>query len=236
MAVKPRDDLTDEHTQPGDIPVLGTARAPLTPGMRLGRYTVKRLLAVGGMGAIYEGLAHDDGERVAIKCLTRDLAADAEGLARFLAEIRSTARIESAHVVRIFDAGGGGADGVPPYYVMEFLEGQDLGDLLERHGPLPIREAVDAVLQACAGLSEAHALGIIHRDIKTSNLFKTNDLVKVVDFGIAKVLELPDDDVSGASPRYDQGKLTQTTSLFGSPSNMLMHERTFGHSVSSCMS
>jgi eukaryotic-like serine/threonine-protein kinase len=179
----------DEHTQPGELPVQMADKAPLAIGTQLGSYRIKRLLAVGGMGAIYEAI-DTAGERVAVKCLTRELQSDADGTARFIAEIRATARIDSPHVVKIFEAGGG-TGGIPLYYVMEFLDGQDLGDLLERGGPLSAREAVGVVLQACAGLAAAHDLGIVHRD-----------------FGIAKIVG------AGSS------KLTQTTSLFGSPAYM----------------
>lgn len=195
-----------ERTIPSAVSPSAAAKAPLAEGARLGGYTLTRLIAVGGMGAIYEG-ADADGARVAIKCLTLDLSSDAEVLRRFVAEAKATATIESPHVVRVLDVGGGVA-GEPPYFVMEYLEGQDLDDLLSRHGPLSVQDAVSFVLEACAGLAEAHGRGIVHRDVKTSNLYRTDSGLKVVDFGIAKVAEAVD------------GKATQTTAQFGSPSYM----------------
>jgi serine/threonine protein kinase len=186
-----------DHTIPTHVPSLSAERVPLAVGATVGEYTVRRLIAFGGMGAIYDVVDHA-GARFALKCLTLDVANDPECVRRFLAEATATARIQSPHVVRVVDVGGG-QNGEPPYFVMEFLEGQDLDDLLGRQGPLETTQAVKAVLEACAGLAVAHQQGIIHRDIKTSNLFLTHEGVKVVDFGIAKSIETVD------------GKLTQTS-------------------------
>ncbi len=162
------------------------------------------------MGYVYEARTIDSGASVAVKCLLPQLATDAECVARFLREAQATARIRSAHVVRVFETGGGDGQ-VPPYFVMEYLDGQDLGHIVDAQGPLAVAEAVDAVLQACAGVGEAHALGIVHRDIKPSNLIRCGRTIKVVDFGISKALAHHD---------AHHGKLTETSAVFGSPTYM----------------
>ncbi len=129
------------------------------------------------------------GERVAIKMLLPD-AIKVEGvIARFQREARAAARIQSEHVARVMDVGV--TDTGSPYIVMEYVEGRDLADELGARGPLPVEEAVGYVLQAAVGVAEAHALGLVHRDLKPPNLFLAKlsggrTLVKVLDFGIAK--------------------------------------------------
>lgn len=193
---------------PRDVAV---ANSPLKQGQVLqGRFRIHRIIGVGGMGYVYEARTIDSGASVAVKCLLPQLATDAECVARFLREAQATARIRSAHVVRVFETGGGDAQ-VPPYFVMEYLDGQDLGHIVDAQGPLPVADAVDAVLQACAGVGEAHAIGIVHRDLKPSNLIRCGRTIKVVDFGISKALAHHD---------AHQGKLTETSAVFGSPTYM----------------
>ncbi|NOU30908.1 MAG: protein kinase [Polyangiaceae bacterium] len=185
------------------------AASPIAVGKVLGaRFRVERIMGVGGMAYVYEAKRLADGARVAVKCLLPALSNDAVNVTRFLREAEATARVRSPHVVQIFETSTGTADGVPPYFVMEYLEGQDLGEVLEANGPFSVDLAVDAVLQACAGVSAAHALGIVHRDLKPSNLFRCGRTIKVVDFGIAKSL-----DAGG-------GALTETSETFGSPRYM----------------
>jgi len=180
----------------------------------LGKYRLERVLGVGGMGYVVAARHLEIGELVAIKMLSAN-GQDAETVERFVREARATARLKSDHVVRVLDASRGD-ESTPPYILMEYLEGEDLAARLRRAGPLPIAEAVDFVLQAGAALAEAHSLGIVHRDVKPSNLLCTTrtdgtPVVKVLDFGISKSLEGSD----AASP-----SLTDTRSVFGSPMYM----------------
>ncbi|MEP7052853.1 MAG: protein kinase, partial [Pseudomonadota bacterium] len=113
---------------------------------------------------------------------------------RFAREARAAAKIRSEHVARVFDVGTL-PDGVP-FIVMEHLAGQDLADVLAERGPLPIKVAIEYVMQACEALAAAHAAGVIHRDIKPENLFLTRhaqglDFIKILDFGISKVALSP---------------------------------------------
>jgi eukaryotic-like serine/threonine-protein kinase len=156
-----------------------------------GKYTIERTLGEGGMGVVYLATHRRISQRVAIKVLQPELLQHAEVVARFDREARAAGQLRSKHAVRVLDVGE-----LPtgePFMVMEYLEGIDLGAELLRRGPLPIAEAVDLVLQACAAMLEAHGRGIVHRDLKPSNLFLADEdgarVVKVLDFGISKLDE-----------------------------------------------
>lgn len=149
-----------------------------------GRYLVRETLAVGGMSCVVEATHQLMGRPVAIK-LAR---ADRPGTARQLVhEARILQRLTTKHAVRIYDLG---LHREAPYMVMELLDGQDLGAALEHEGPLPVERAVDCVLEAAVALNEAHALGVVHQDVKPTNLFVARtphgEQVKVIDFGIAR--------------------------------------------------
>ncbi|MEZ4302123.1 MAG: protein kinase [Polyangiaceae bacterium] len=180
-----------------------------------GKYLVDRVLGVGGMGAVVAATHTQLDQRVAIKFLLPQMLGSREVVERFQREARAAAKIRSEHVVRVSDVGT--LDGGVPFIVMEFLEGKDLGELLQRRGPLPVPLAVDYVLEACEALAEAHAAGIVHRDLKPSNLFLARradetDIVKVLDFGISKQIT---PEALQSSP-----SLTRTTDVFGSPTYM----------------
>lgn len=175
-----------------------------------GKYRVESVLGVGGMGAVLAATHLQLGHRVAIKLLLSGPDTGPVARERFLREARAAATLRSEHVARVSDVGTF-PDGTP-FMVLEYLDGQDLGDLVERGGPLPIALAVDYVLQACDAVIEAHANGLVHRDLKPQNLFLTRrpngtPLVKVLDFGISKQ----------TAPTMDSGALTRTSDVVGSP-------------------
>jgi serine/threonine protein kinase len=176
-----------------------------------GKYRIERVLGRGGMGIVVAAEHLQLRQRVAIKLLLPDAGGGAETMARFAREAQAAARVHSEHVARVIDVAT--LEDGSPYIVMEFLEGQDLGQLLASRGPLPLEEAVGYLLQACEGVAEAHAVGIIHRDLKPSNLFVCQrgggrTIVKVLDFGISKAQPL--------GPGADPG-LTRTRTTMGSP-------------------
>jgi serine/threonine protein kinase len=176
-----------------------------------GKYRVEKLLGVGGMGAVVGATHLGLNQRVAIKFLLPYAARDKDVIQRFLREGQAASEIGSEHVARVYDVGTLG-DGTP-FLVMEYLEGENLGEKVEASGPLPIADAVDWILEACEALAEAHAAGIVHRDLKPGNLFLArrkdgSRTVKVIDFGISKV--------KSASA----GMLTQSRATMGSPSYM----------------
>jgi eukaryotic-like serine/threonine-protein kinase len=168
---------------------------PFAPGdIIAGKYQVIKLIGSGGMGFVVSATHVELGEVVALKFLRPEALLIDELVERFAREARAAAKIRSEHVARVFDVGVM-PDGVP-FIVMEHLAGQDLADVLQERGPLPIKVAVEYVMQACEALAAAHASGVVHRDIKPENLFLTKhaqglDFIKILDFGISKVALAP---------------------------------------------
>lgn len=176
-------------------------RLPREGEILAGRYRIGRALGRGAMGIVVEAQHLHLGERVAIKFMTAERRGDPRAIARFREEARSARQLQSPHIVRIheFDALD---DGVP-YMIMEFLPGMDLGRRLAHFGPAPLEQAVDWVVQACEGVTEAHRRGIVHRDLKPANLFlfereEGDAIIKVLDFGISK-------NVTGVARTLDVG-------------------------------
>ena len=177
-----------------------------------GKYSVERLIGEGGMGVVVAARHLRLGQRVAIKFLSEEVAGDAVVVGRFVHEARAVAPLRSEHVVRVHDVSSQNV--AAPYMVMEYLEGHDLAQLVDKEGPLAIADAVDYLLEACEGVAEAHAAGIVHRDLKPSNLFLARSpdgsaVVKVLDFGISKAMNQP------GRPAF-----TTTTDLIGTPAYM----------------
>lgn len=178
----------------------------LSAGTRIGdRYVIERRLGAGAMGSVYAARAASDpaagAPRFAIKALLAATTAkgDAEERrARFLREAAVCASIRHRNVVPVVDHGIDEATGIP-YLVMPLLVGEDLASVLDRVGCLEPETAIALVVQACEGLAAAHAVGVVHRDVKPSNLFleagedededKASVVVKVTDFGLAKALD-----------------------------------------------
>jgi len=144
------------------------------------RYELGPLIGRGGMGRVFRATDREIGQQIALKVFDR--MDDATLLARFKQELLSSRSIAHPNVVRLFDIGTY-AD--HKYLTMELLVGQDLKDRLAQ--PIAVSESLDLLVQACRGLEAAHAVGVIHRDIKPQNLFITEQhVVKIMDFGIAK--------------------------------------------------
>ncbi len=174
------------------------------------KYRVERVLGRGGMGFVLEATHLALGKRVALKVL-RIEAADDQARQRFAREARIAAQLPDEHIAAVSDFGETSAG--EPYLVMELLAGSDLERVLAERGPLPVTEAVDVILEACAGVADAHALGLVHRDLKPANLFLVRrrdgtSRVKVLDFGLSKVMA------------ETHENLTTTASTFGTPQYM----------------
>ena len=153
----------------------------------MSRYTVEKTLGKGGMATVE--LAEDTqlGRKVAVKRLFASLAGDAVFQERFFREARMAAALSHPNLVAVYDVG---QDEGLPYIVMEYVEGETLAELMKRSGPVPPERAVDLLLQICAGLEAAHAAGLVHRDIKPQNLLvRTDGVVKIADFGIARTVQ-----------------------------------------------
>jgi eukaryotic-like serine/threonine-protein kinase len=158
----------------------------LTPGTRVGPYEVVALLGAGGMAEVYRARDGRLERDVAIKVMSEVLSADGPLLERFEREAKLAGSLSHPNVVALFDIGL--HDG-KPYFVTELLQGDSLRDRLAK-GPVPVALALDWAEQMAQGLAAAHERGIVHRDLKPENVFITRDgHVKVIDFGIAKLVE-----------------------------------------------
>jgi serine/threonine protein kinase len=147
------------------------------------RYRVVRLLGADGMGAVYEAEHLVMQRPVALKVIRRAYTAKADALERFRQEMRTVARLSHPNVVTTHDAEDAGET---HFLVMEYVEGTNLGRLVQEHGPLPVDRACDYVRQAALGLQHAFEQGMVHRDLKPHNLMLTPDgRVKILDFGLA---------------------------------------------------
>ena len=168
------------------------ASVPVVPGQVIGgRYRVGEIIGEGGMGIVLDAVHLGLEAPVALKIIRSDLMHDDEFVLRFVNEARAAALLKGEHIARVYDVGR--LDSGEPYLVMERLDGIGLETFLASEGPLDAPTAVGLVLEVCEGLAEAHALSLVHRDVKPANLFLARRpdgraVLKILDFGIAKRL------------------------------------------------
>jgi WD40 repeat protein len=181
----------------------------LGPLGRLESYHIMAELGRGAFGLVFKAYDEKLNRVVALKVLRPELAASADNRARFEGEARKTAAVRHDHVVAVYGVGNTPGFSLP-YFVMEFIDGESLSDLLKGKGTLGPREAAEIARQAALGLAAAHACGLVHRDVKPSNILleRSSDLAKLTDFGLARSFDVPTD------------KLTQTGAIVGTPSYM----------------
>jgi eukaryotic-like serine/threonine-protein kinase len=177
------------------------------------KYRIRRVIGRGGMSVVVEADHLHLGHKVAIKFLRTDVARALAAEPRFFREARLAARLTSNHTCRVSDVGIWESG---PYLVLELLNGRTLNQELRERKILPVPEACEVILQACDALAEAHALGIVHRDVKPGNFFLCADQashlhVKVLDFGVAKI-------PAAVVTRNGEGSLTDGNTLIGTPS------------------
>ena len=206
--------MTDE----GDA-MIGTLAA--------GRYRVMKLLGEGGMGQVYlaEHVAIE--KRVALKVLRAEYATKGEIVTRFQQEAISASRIKHPNVLDVFDFGQ--LDNGCFYLAMEFLEGNDLADEIQRRRTLDGATGIRVAMQICRALAAAHANGVVHRDMKPENVFlqRTADgeeIVKIVDFGIAQLRSKDE-----AAATETKRRLTRTGMIFGTPEYMAPEQASGKH-------
>jgi len=194
-----------DPSPPTDDPLIGKVLSE--------RYRIVRKIGEGGMGAVYQAEHALIEKKIALKILFQDLTRRPDLIARFLQEAKSASRIGHENVIDISDFGQS-PEGLV-FIAMEFLDGQDLGKTLKQVGAMPWDRARPILMQIAKGLRAAHGNGIIHRDMKPENVYLIQregrpDFVKVLDFGIAKIVN---DDAGGPA-------LTQTGMIFGTPEYM----------------
>ena len=192
---------------------------------RLGQYVLKRLLGKGGMGEVHLAKHEYLRRPCAVKLIRAERAGDAAARARFEREVQAAAGLTHPNTVQIYDYGHT-ADGTF-YYVMEYLPGISLEDLVAQHGPLPPARAVRILVQICGALREAHGRGLVHRDLKPGNVMLCergglHDVAKLLDFGlVSQVVDEPGD------------PLTQVGTILGTPAFMSPEQCTAEAAVTS---
>jgi serine/threonine-protein kinase len=199
--------MTDSSTTPRRLQVEPMSVAPAIP--RIAGYTIDRLVGEGGFGQVWRA-NRDDGSAVAIKVLHLELIRSNDALTRFERELEAIERLDHRNVVRAFDHGA--LDDGRPYLVLEFIEGPSLRDVIHERGALPPAEMLAIFEALCDALACAHDVGLVHRDIKASNVILGHDAhglrPVMLDFGLVKLL-----DHAGPS-------LTSSRSMLGTPAAM----------------
>jgi serine/threonine protein kinase len=197
----------------GVVSPLPTEEEMVAQGFRVGNFRVVAQLGTGGMGSVFVGEHPDIGKRVALKIMRSDLTANPESIARFLNEAKTVVRLKHPSIVDVLDYGI--LDSGQRYLVMEHLEGEDLKSYRRTRVRLSPHEAAGIVWQILDALAAAHASGVVHRDLKPENVFVIpwgrRSLVKLLDFGIAKLL---------GEAQGDGKHNTQTGVILGTPAYM----------------
>jgi tRNA A-37 threonylcarbamoyl transferase component Bud32 len=202
----------DSATCPEDGTLLMPVRQDAMIGtLFAGKYRITEELGRGGMSIVYKGMHELMHRPVAIKIMQAELLSDAISVRRFQQESEAASRLAHPHVVTAFDFGV--TDTAQPYLVLDLVDGTSLAEELKRDGKLSPRRTIHIFKQICEALDHAHQRGVVHRDLKPSNIMLTNshsetDFVKVVDFGIAKLM---------ATPMHEPQNLTKSGEIFGSP-------------------
>jgi serine/threonine-protein kinase len=211
------------------IAAFGTHRIELlrreaAAARKLGQYQLRQRLGAGGMGEVFLAEHTLLKQPCAVKLIRPERAGDPATLRRFEREVQATARLKHWNTVQIYDYGHA-PDGTF-YYVMEYLPGLTLEQLVKRHGPLPPARAVHLLRQACGALREAHAGGLIHRDIKPANIMVcerggAHDVVKLLDFGLVKTM----------GPAGPDTTLTQDGAIAGTPAYLSPEQASGKHDL-----
>src|SRR5262245_45848600 len=164
------------------------------PETRIGSYRVLEPLGIGGMSSVFRAVHADTNQEVALKVLTRSLAKNPTLLQRFLREARSAEALDHPNIVAIYDRG---IDSGRHYLVLEYVAGGDFHDQIQRKGPLSLVDAISIVKSVAAGLKYAANRGVIHRDVKPSNILRTEKgQIKIIDLGLALQNEFEDERVT----------------------------------------
>jgi serine/threonine-protein kinase len=206
--------------------VSGGSHSESLPASRViaGRYTLERVLGRGGMGVVWQARHTALNTLVAIKFLNRTTASEDAMRKRFVTEAQVTAQLKTRHAVQVFDFGV--TDDGQAFLVMELMEGEALSQKLSREKSLAPAAAVKILDQASRALDRAHVLGIVHRDFKPENVFlardeEGNEQVKVMDFGVAKLIGdlevLPDDAAPQSESARPLSTFTRTGAMLGTP-------------------
>ena len=222
--------MSELPTQAMDEAAVPEPPDPLLGRLLAGKYKLEKKLGEGGMGAVYKARQVALEKTIAVKVMHAQLASDPMFAERFHREAKAASRLDHPNSINVIDFGAE-PDGLL-YIAMEFLDGRDLLHIVEDEAPLPVARIVDVLAQALSALAVAHDMGIIHRDLKPENIMvlrrkgedeRVHDVVKVCDFGIAKVADSAEDDTvpaDGAGKKKGSGKLTTAGLVIGTPEYM----------------
>jgi serine/threonine protein kinase len=185
------DEIDDEDDESDDLDDLSEFTRQFVGSIIQNRYEVEEPIGRGGMSSVYRARDMASGEKVAFKVMHAHLLDNPANVRRFRREAQAANKVRHPHAVKIFDVGV--TPNGSPYIIMDYLNGPSLSDVIEKEGKLPVERCLKIFIQACEGMSHVHELGVLHRDLKPSNIVLVKegddeDYVKVVDFGIAKVL------------------------------------------------
>ena len=197
-------DVPDDDTEVFSRPVSEEIPECLIGSVIDGKYEVLGLLGEGSIGKVYRARNHRIWREVALKVLRPVFGDDPKMMNRFLREARATARVDHPNVVKVWDVGVENGD--MPFIVMELIEGETLATRIARQKRLPINDVFSIGRQLLAGLAAAHAVGVVHRDVKPENIILSDGHVRILDFGIARLV------------KDENTAITQTGELLGTPS------------------
>ena len=205
------------------VKTIGSLRTEAFVARQMGQYRLREQLGSGGMGEVYLAEHQMMKRPCAIKVIRPEKAGDPKVIARFEREVRATAKLSHWNSVEIYDYGR--TDDGTFYYVMEYLPGHNIGELVEGHGSLPPERIIHLMRQVCDALAEAHDKGLVHRDIKPANIFCAYrgghfDVAKILDFGLAK-----------PTTEKQDVELTQEGAITGSPLFMSPEQATSSGNV-----
>src|SRR5262245_59860377 len=195
----------NRRTDPS-LPLVREQRPPAQ--LIAGRYELIEPIGEGSMGRIFLAEQVSVGRRVAVKIINRELGAKYDTIARFQQEARLLASVKNEHIVDIYDIGE--TEQGDPYIAMEYVEGRSLAQIVREEQALDPSRVIRISLQVASALATVHEAGVVHRDLKPANIMLSGELVKILDFGLAKVL----------SDREASGRLTRTGSIVGTPEYM----------------
>jgi hypothetical protein len=210
--------LGEKAARPGEVAGELVKRGWITPHQAnqvargrgaelvLGSYVILEPLGSGGMGEVVKARHQHLDRQVALKFIQTNPGDPSDTVLRFRREVRLLADLRHPHIVQAYDAGNVGTTW---FLAMELLEGIDLDRLVRERGPLPIGQACDYVRQAALGLQHAHERGLVHRDVKPSNLFLTSEGIKLLDLGLART--------QAAGDATQPGDLTRANTVMGTP-------------------
>jgi serine/threonine protein kinase len=212
--VRPKSDATviyDSEDTDTDVVRAPEARKDDLP-TAFGRYRVTGQLGEGGMGVVYKAHGRGDGD-VAVKVMSEKHAQKPHLVKRFLREFKICHMLEHVHIAR--GLSWGRSDSGQPFFVLEFVQGPSVDDLIER-GKLPLEETLDLIRQTCVALDFAHESGVIHRDIKPANiLVRDSGKIALIDFGIAGLVDEEDEELEDDNPR--KASMTMDNCVMGTP-------------------